>query len=202
MGGMLHVSNFLSMLVKVLIWASDWTLWLTSPAERPWWFRAGVIDGSAYSPPRRRFLPPPEERTARVGRPSSMARCKGVRHVARPSLRTPLHDLGPSTPSPPRPRTHPARTHTYVLPALVHSFILAISHARTLQRQTTDNFKDRGGRGGRDPDQCNLTMQATSSHHYNGHHISAPWVHHHVLVCVVYVGSTHTDLDLVSAEVP
>ena len=126
-----------------------------------------------------------------------MARCKGVRHVARPSLRTPLHDLGPSTPSPPRPRTHPARTHTYVLPALVHSFILAISHARTLQRQTTDNFKDRGGRGGRDPDQCNLTMQATSSHHYNGHHISAPWVHHHVLVCVVYVGSTHTDLDLV-----
>jgi len=145
-GGMLHVSNFLSMLVKVLIWASDWTLWLTSPAERPWWFRAGVIDGSAYSPPRRRFLPPPEERTARVGRPSSMARCKGVRHVARPSLRTPLHDLGPSTPSPPRPRTHPARTHTYVLPALVHSFIhdctctLARSHPpttnnRQLQRQ-------------------------------------------------------------------
>lgn len=108
----------------------------------------------------------------------------------------------------PRHHVHVPTQHAHIRTSCLPSFIpssmiaRARSHARTLQRQTTDNFKDRGGRGGRDPDQCNLTMQATSSHHYNGHHISAPWVHHHVLVCVVYVGSTHTDLDLVSAEVP
>ena len=141
---------------------------LVVPGRRNRWERI-----LAATPP----FPPTAGRANRAGRTSlqhgSMQR--------RQTRRTPL----PSHTSPrPRPinslattSTYPPSTHTYVRPACPRSFLHPRSHARTLQRQTTDNFKDRGGRGGRDPDQCNLTMQATSSHHYNGHHISAPWIH-------------------------